>query len=380
MNGEWKRRLAGALGGIFGTLAAGVASADLDGLEGIRLPEGFRIALYAADVPNARQMALGADGVLYVGSRGTGMVYAVVDADGDHRADQVRIVARGLNLPTGVAWRDGSLFVAEVHRILRYDEIGNRLDNPPAPVVVTDRLPKDRHHGWKFIDFGPDGKLYVPVGAPCNVCLKDPPYATILRMNPDGSGSEVYASGIRNSVGFDWHPQTGDLWFTDNGRDMLGDDEPPCELNRATGPGQHFGFPFMHGANTPDPEFGSRSPGHALVPPVVELGPHVAPLGIIFYTGSQFPAEYRDSILVAEHGSWNRSRKIGYRVTRVALGAAGKPASHEAFAEGWLKDEEVSGRPVDLAQLPDGSVLLSDDEAGAIYRISYEPPRARDGG
>jgi glucose/arabinose dehydrogenase len=357
-----------------GLLALRAAAAAPPDLADIRLPAGFTIAVYASDVPNARQMARGADGIVYVGSRGTGMVYAVVDADGDHRAEQVRIVASGLELPTGVAYRDGSLYVAEIHRVLRYDDIDERLDVPPTPVVVTDRLPRDRHHGWKFIDFGPDGKLYVPVGAPCNVCLMEPPYASILRMNADGTGSEVYARGVRNSVGFDWHPVTGEMWFTDNGRDMLGDDRPACELNRVTEPGQHFGFPFVHATDILDPEFGARRAAERLVPPVVELGPHVAPLGLLFYDGAQFPAEYRHSLLIAEHGSWNRSRKSGYRVVRVALDANGAPLAHTPFATGWLRNEAVSGRPVDLEQLPDGSVLLSDDEAGTIYRISYATP------
>jgi glucose/arabinose dehydrogenase len=362
--------LAAALALVAG-FAMGSARAAPPDLRDISLPDGFRIDIYARDVANARQMALGDDGVLYVGSRGAGMVYAVVDADGDFRAETVRIIARGLNLPTGVAYRDGDLYVAEVQRVLRFDDIGNHLDSPPQPVVVTDQLPADRHHGWKFIGFGPDGRLYVPVGAPCNVCLKDPPYASILRMNADGSGLETYARGIRNSVGFDWHPATGELWFTDNGRDMLGDDVPACELNRATGPGQHFGFPYMHGANTPDPEFGKMAPPAPLVPPVVELGPHVAPLGMLFYTGNQFPAAYRNAVLIAEHGSWNRSEKIGYRLAKVVLDDAGAVVSHEPFASGWLQGDSVTGRPVDLEQLPDGSVLLSDDEAGVIYRISH---------
>jgi len=365
-----RQGLAAALALVAG-LALTSARAGPPDLRDITLPEGFRIDVYAQDVANARQMALGDDGVLYVGSRGAGMVYAVIDTDGDFRAETVRIIARGLNLPTGVAYRDGDLYVAEVQRVLRFDDIGNHLDAPPQPVVITDQLPADRHHGWKFIEFGPDGRLYVPVGAPCNVCLKDPPYASILRMNADGSGLETFARGIRNTVGFDWHPVTGDLWFTDNGRDMLGDDIPACELNRATRSGQHFGFPYVHGANTPDPEFGKAKPPAPLVPPVAELGPHVAPLGMLFYTGTQFPAEYRNAVLIAEHGSWNRSRKIGYRVTKVILDDAGAVTSQEPFASGWLQGERVSGRPVDLEQLPDGSVLLSDDEAGVIYRISH---------
>ena len=275
-------------------------------------------------------------------------------------------------MPNGVAFLDGDLYVAENHRIIRFDDIESSLDSIPEPDVVIDSLLRERHHGWRYIDFGPDGKLYIALGAPCNVCER-PGSANISRMNPDGSEQEIYAEGVRNSVGFTWHPDTGELWFTDNGRDMLGDDIPPGELNRAPIGGMHFGFPYCHGSDVADPEFGSRRNCSEFEAPAQELGPHVAPLGVIFYTGDMFPAEYRNQALIAEHGSWNRSRKIGYRVSLVRM-EDGSPAAYEVFADGWLQNEEVSGRPVDLLQLADGSVLLSDDQNGRIYRISYSRP------
>jgi glucose/arabinose dehydrogenase len=270
--------------------------------------------------------------------------------------------------------RDGALYVAEVNRILRFDDIEKHLATPasaaPRPVVVTDRFPRESHHGWKFIRFGPDGWLYVPVGAPCNICEPDPArYALISRIRPDGSGYEIFARGIRNSVGFDWDPRTRELWFTDNGRDYLGDDLPSDELNHAPRAGMHFGYPYCHQGDTADPEFGKRGCSE-FAPPAVKLGPHVAALGMRFYTGESFPAEYRNNIFVAEHGSWNRSRKIGYRIARVVV-EGGRAVRHEVFAEGWLRGESAWGRPVDLEVLPDGSLLVSDDSAGVIYRIAY---------
>jgi glucose/arabinose dehydrogenase len=335
----------------------------------IRLPPGFEISVFAADVPNARSLAHGKGPVVFVGTRSGGTVYAVRYSG--IRATQVLTIASGLNMPNGVAVRDGALYVAEVSRILRFEDIESRLDNPPRPVIVSDRLPTDRHHGWKFIRFGPDGWLYVPVGAPCNICEPDPDrYALIARMRPDGSGYEPFSRGVRNSVGFDWHPETKELWFTDNGRDMLGDDLPSDELNRAAKAGEHFGYPYCHQGDTPDPEFGGKHRCNEFVPPVAKLGPHVAALGMRFYTGSQFPPEYRNSIFVAEHGSWNRTERIGYRVARVVV-EGGKAVKQEVFAEGWLDAGRVWGRPVDIEVMPDGSLLVSDDQAGAIYRISY---------
>lgn len=339
-------------------------------LEKISLPRGFQIAIYAR-VPEARSMSLGAKGTLFVGNREGDSVYAVVDRDGDHRADDVLTLAQGLRMPNGVAFREGALYVAEVSRILRFDDIESRLANPPAPAVIRDDLPTEGHHGWKFIGFGPDDKLYVPIGAPCNVCDEsDPRFASITRMNPDGTDFEIYAHGVRNTVGFDWHPETGVLWFTDNGRDWMGDDRPPDELNRAPEPGLHFGFPYCHGDSILDPDFGAGHACDEFVPPEQLLGPHVAAIGMRFYTGEMFPAEYRHQIFIAEHGSWNRSEMIGYRVTLVRL-TQGRASSYDVFAEGWLQGQGRWGRPADVLVMPDGSLLVSDDMAGAIYRISY---------
>ncbi|MGB5296153.1 MAG: sorbosone dehydrogenase family protein [Thermoanaerobaculia bacterium] len=362
------------------TLPACLPAGKMEGvhLDRIELPEGFEISLLTDQVPGARAMTQSPQGVLYVGSRRGGNVYAVVDNDGDHVADRVVTIATNLNAPNGVAWRDGSLYVAEIHRVLRFDGIDERLENPPEPVVVSDDFPSDTHHGWKFIRFGPDGKLYVPVGAPCNVCEKEEPiYASISRMDADGGNHEVYAQGVRNTVGFDWHPETGELWFTDNGRDMLGDDLPPDELNRAPSPGLHFGFPYCHGGDIPDPQFGERRECNETIPPAAKLGPHVAALGMRFYSGESFPDEYRHQIFIAEHGSWNRSTPIGYRITLARLDG-NKVTSYEVFAEGWLQGDDAWGRPVDLHVAPDGSLLVSDDRAGAIYRIDYRGKDASD--
>ena len=340
-------------------------------LHQIKLPQGFRIDVYASGLANARSMALSPNGTLFVGTREDGRLYAVIDRNKDQKADEVVTLASGLDMPNGVAVHDGALYVAEVSRILRYDRIEERLASPGKPAVVTSGLPTEKHHGWKFIAFGPDGYLYVPVGAPCNVCeSKDPRFASILRMKPDGSGVEIYASGVRNSVGFDWHPRTGTLWFTDNGRDMMGDDVPPCELNHATARGQHFGFPYCHGGTIPDPQFGAKRRCDEFVKPVHTLGAHVAPLGMRFYTGQMFPEQYRGQIFIAEHGSWNRSSKVGYRVVLVRLEGT-RVVKEETFAEGWLQGQQEWGRPVDVLVMPDGALLVSDDRAGVIYRISY---------
>jgi len=340
-------------------------------LADIRLPDGFSISLFAR-VEDARSLALGPEGTVFVGNRRGDSVWAVRDEDGDGRGERVLRIAQGLTMPNGVAVHQDDLYVAEVSRVLRFADIEHHLGDPPEPEVVADAFPSETHHGWKHIAFGPDGMLYVPVGAPCNVCLSDDEvFASITRMRPDGSGLEVFAHGVRNTVGFDWHPETGVLWFTDNGRDWMGDDIPPDELNRAPEAGLHFGFPFCHGGDVPDPEFGARRPCDDTVPPVRELGPHVAALGMLFVTSDRFPAAYRGRILIAEHGSWNRSEKIGYRVMMVDSTAEPRP-TYEVFADGWLQGESAWGRPVDLLELPDGSLLVSDDHAGAIYRI--EPP------
>ncbi|MBX3319426.1 MAG: sorbosone dehydrogenase family protein [Nitrospira sp.] len=343
-------------------------------LDTIKLPPGFTIALYTDKVPNARGMALGQDGVLFVGTRDKGDVYAVLDKDGDQRADEVLTIARGLQMPVGVAYRKGSLYVSAVDRILRFDKIDAHLKDVSPPVVVTDGFPKETSHGWKFIAFGPDGKLYVPVGAPCNICEPDPDrYALIGRLNPDGSGYEIVARGVRNSVGFDWDPTTHELWFTENGRDYLGDNQPPDELNHAEKPGLHFGYPYCHGNNLSDPEYGRTRACREFTAPAAELGPHVASLGMRFYTGDMFPKEYRNQIVIAEHGSWNRSEKSGYRITMVSRDGQGH-MRYSVFAEGWLQGQRAWGRPVDVMVMPDGALLVSDDMAGAIYRISYREP------
>lgn len=341
-------------------------------LNSIKLPAGFEITYYAADVDGARSMTLSPSGVLYVGSQ-DGKVYAVVDKDHDKKADEVHTIASGLNQPNGVAYRDGSLYVAEINRIIRFDSIEKDLKNPPKPIVVYDRLPKDTHHGWKFIKFGPDGWLYVPVGAPCNICDsgQDKVYASILRLKPDGSVLEHFAKGIRNTVGFDWHPTTKELWFTDNGRDWLGDDKPGDELNHAPKKDLHFGYPYCHNNDIKDPEFGKDKDCSKYTSPARVLDPHVAALGMRFYNGDMFPKEYKGQIIIAEHGSWNRTSPIGYRLMLVKL-KDGKAVSYEPFAEGWLQGRKAWGRPVDVETMSDGSLLVSDDSKGAIYRITYK--------
>lgn len=343
-------------------------------LSSIQLPEGFEIEIYADQVDNARSMTLGDRGTLFVGSRRAGRVYAIIDEDMDYRADRVITIAGGLNSPNGVAFRDGDLYVAEISRVIKYPDVEENLDDPPSPVVVKDDFPDETHHGWKYIAFGPDGRLYVPVGAPCNNCLSEREiFASITRMDPDGGNFEIFAHGVRNTVGFDWHPETGTLWFTDNGRDWMGDNRPPDELNRAPRPGMDFGYPYCHGSDISDPEFGDRKDCDQFIPPVQELGPHVAALGMIFYTGDMFPEAYRNRILIAEHGSWNRTVPIGYRVTMVDPEDV-QSGSYEVFAGGWLEGSRAWGRPVDILQLPDGSVLVSDDHADVIYRIHYNQP------
>jgi len=362
-------RLIGAALALFASSLAALAG-DLP-LGAIRLRDGFSIEVLAR-VPNARQMALGDGNVVYIGSRSEGKVHAL-QLDGHYRATRTTVVASGLNMPVGVAFRDGNLYVSAVDRILRFDGIGRRVDNPPAPLTIRDDFPDERHHGWKFIAFGPDGRLYVPVGAPCNICKPDPErFAVITSMRPDGSDLRVFARGVRNSVGFDWQPGTGELWFTDNGRDLLGDDLPPDELNRAPQAGLHFGYPYCHGGTLADPEFGRERQCSEFAQPVQNLGAHVATLGMRFYRGRQFPESYRGQIFIAEHGSWNRFRKSGYRVTLVRV-IGNRAVSYEPFATGWLQGESAWGRPADVLELPDGSLLVSDDLAGAIYRITYSP-------
>jgi glucose/arabinose dehydrogenase len=347
-----------------------------EGLRMVKLPPGFEISLFADKVTGSRSMTWSPNGILYVGTftdwgkKPSGRVYALPDRNGDGIADEVRVITEGLDHSNGVAWHKGDLYIAEISRILCLRDIDNQLATPPAPEVIGHPFPKDFHHGWKFIRFSPDGKLYVPVGAPCNTCEPDSLHAGIWRMNADGTGREVFARGIRNSVGFDWHPETGELWFTDNGRDEWGDDRPPEELNRAPRPGLHFGFPYRFGKNIADDTFKTTLTDKDFTPAALEMPAHRAPLGIRFYTGKQFPAEYRNQVFIAHHGSWNRSRPDGYRVSLARL-SGNEVMSYEDFATGWLQGEHYWGRPVDVEILPDGSLLVSDDFAGVIYRIRY---------
>jgi glucose/arabinose dehydrogenase len=334
-------------------------------LDKIKLPPGFEISIYATGLPNARSMALSPNGTLFVGSRDAGNVYAVLP-------DKTIItIAKGLYMPNGVTFHNGSLYVAEVNKVLRYDDIEAHLYDIPKPTIIYAKFPNNLWHGWKYIRFGPDNKLYIPVGMPCNVCEAGAPYGSLWRMNPDGTGLELYAKGIRNTVGFDWDPLTKELWFTDNGRDMMGDDIPPDELNHAPDKGMNFGFPYCHGKNIHEPKYGNKHDCSEFTPPEVELGPHVAALGMRFYTGKMFPPEYQNQIFIAEHGSWNRSTPIGYRITLVKLDKNRKAISYETFAQGWLQGSSSWGRPVDILIMPDGSMLVSDDKADAIYQIKY---------
>lgn len=342
-------------------------------LENLRLPEGFNIEIYANEVKNARSMELLPNGNLVVGTRDEGKVYLLKDIDQDNRIDEVLVLAEKLKMPNGVAFKDGNLYVAEVNRIIKFANIQSAAESNMPFEVVYEGLPSETHHGWKYIAFGPDGKLYIPVGAPCNVCEQEEEiFSTISRINPDGTGFEIVQRGIRNTVGFDWHPVTGELWFTDNGRDWLGDDEPFCELNLAVKDGLHFGFPYCHQGNLPDPDFGAKRPCSDFISPAYPLGPHVAPLGMEFYKGDMFPEEFNGRIFIAEHGSWNRTDKSGYRVMVASL-VGNEVVKYEPFIEGWLDKEldEVSGRPVDVEVMADGSMLVSDDYSDIIYRVTY---------
>jgi len=340
-------------------------SADAGPSANISLPPGFVIETYAS-VPHARSLALGTQGTVFVSTRRKS-VYAIVQGAAGR---EVIELLSDLETPNGIAFFDGDLYVAEISRIRRYRDVESHLRNLPAGELLSIQLPSESHHGPRYIGVGPDNKLYVGIGAPCNVCERDG-FGRILRMNLDGSEQQVFATGVRNSVGMAWHPQTGELWFTDNGRDMLGDDLPPDELNHAPVAGLHFGFPYCHGGEILDPELGAAASCADYTPPARKLGAHVAPLGLKFYTGKEFPSQYQGQIFIAEHGSWNRSKRIGYCVRLVRL-RDGEPVSYEIFASGWLQGQAVAGRPVDLLVLDDGSLLVSDDHAGRIYRIRYE--------
>lgn len=347
-------------------------STDLALLE-LNLPEGFEIKVYARGVDGARSMAMGQDGTLFVGTRNENTVYAIQDEDGDNIAENIMILDT-MEMPNGITMRNGDLYVAQVGSLWKYPNIEKQLGGELSKELIYDDYPTEFHHGWKYIAFGPDDKLYVPVGAPCNICDStsvDERFATITRMDPDGSNREIYARGVRNSVGFTWDDK-GEMWFTDNGRDMLGDDIPPCELNHVTEAGQHFGYPFCHGGTVKDPEFGDLRPCSDFVAPAKALGAHVAPLAIKFKSGSMFPSSYDGMAFLAEHGSWNRSKKSGYRIMLVDI-KDGKVVNTEPFIDGWLNDEtqKVTGRPVDLLWMKDGSLLISDDFGDAIYRVTY---------
>jgi glucose/arabinose dehydrogenase len=342
-------------------------------LSSIKLPAGFSIDVFA-EVDNARSLAISPNGTVFVGNRNGDKVYAVKDTDGDFKADKKWVVASGLTMPNGVAFRNGDLYIAEATRIIKFPSIESKLSNPGTPIVINDSYPKQDGHGWKYIAFGPDGKLYVPVGAPCNICEPDNEiYASITRMNPDGSGREIFAKGIRNTVGFTWHPETKQLWFTDNGRDSMGDEIPNCELNTAPQAGMNFGYPYCHEGSIPDPEFGKKHACSEFTPPVQKMGPHVAPLGLKFYTGSMFPQNFKNHLIIARHGSWNRTLKSGHDIVMVKI-QNNQSAGLEPFASGWLDEatQKVWGRPVDILVLDDGSVLVSDDYANVIYRIFYK--------
>jgi glucose/arabinose dehydrogenase len=351
-----------------GTQAA-VQDEDLP-LEKIKLPPGFSISLWAR-VPDVRTLTLGDKGTVFAGSNSAGNVYAITDHNGKRR---VRVIASKLKLPSGVAFHHGSLYVSAVNRILHYGHIEENLDQPPQPQVVIDSYPRETFHGWRFIAFGPDDLLYVSVGAPCDACEADQShYALISRIKPDGTNYEIYAQGVRNSVGFDWHPETKELWFTDIGRDWMSDNMPPDELNHAPHKGMHFGFPYCHASSILDPKFGAKRGCDRSVPPVIELDAHATPLGMRFYTGNMFPLEYKNQIIIAEHGSSNQRTHSGYQLKRVHI-ENNKVIKKEVFADGWLENGNAWGRPVDVLVMPDGALLVSDDQAGAIYRISYSIP------
>lgn len=352
----------------FFSFQVGACAQDLGAL---KLLDGFKISEYAK-VPGARHMALANDGTVFVGTRSEGKVFALTDKNQDYVVDKVVEVASGLTRPNGVAIKDGHLYVAETSRLLRFENILNNLDKPVSKVLTTS-LPDEAHHGARVIEFGPDKNLYISIGAPCNVCEVSPKHGAIFRF---GSNYELIpvALGVRDSLGLDWHPVTGEMWFTDNGRDMLGDNFPPDELNRLTKEKEHFGFPYCNGSRVPDPQFGSQMDCKKTTPPAQNLGPHIAALGMIFHSGKMFGEKYKNTVFIAEHGSWNRSKPLGYRVMTVTLSADGKKAEkYEPFVDGFLRNNgSRMGRPVDVLELRDGSLLVSDDYAGKVYRVVKE--------
>lgn len=342
-------------------------------LESLKLPAGFSISIYADNLPNARTLALSQSGLVYVGTRTEGAVYAIKDTNSDGFANKRYLIAKNLFMPNGVAFQYGHLYVAETNRIIRFSHIEKHLDKPPKAKIIYDKLPSDKHHGWKYLRFGPDNKLYTAVGAPCNICLPEKDiYTSLVRLNSNGSEFEIIARGIRNSVGFDWQPETNKLFFTENGRDYFGDDLPPDELNSWTKKGQHFGYPHCHAGDIPDPEFAGDKKCKQFTAPEWKFKAHMAPLGMRFYTGEQFPNQYKNQLFVALHGSWNRTKPHGYRIAVIKF-KDGKAISEQVFISGWLtKDDEVLGRPTDILQMPDGSLLIADDSLGVIYRVVYD--------
>lgn len=339
-------------------------------LQNFRLPAGFKAEIWATGMPGARAMVRGDSGKIYIGTRGIGRVYEVTD-NGSSRSS--RVVVDKLTQPSGVAYRNGSLTVMAIDKVLRFDGIERNPGVAPVDMTAAFNLPKEQHHNWKYIAYGPDGKLYVPFGAPCNICEPPPEYAQIRRYNPDGSGMEVIARGVRNTQGFNWHPETKEMWFTDHGRDWMGDDGPPDELNRMARTGANFGFPYCHANGITDRDFPKAGACNDVTLPVQTMGPHAAAMGVHFYTGNMFPAEYKNTLFVARKGSWNRTQKFGYDVVTVRTDAQGNNPRIVPFMTGFLDpiNDSFSGRPTYMLQLPDGSLLLSDEQLGAIYRITY---------
>ena len=340
----------------------------------LKVPAGFKVEVWAEDMPGARSMAQGDKGTIFVGTRQMKEVYAVVDRGGKR---EVKTLFKDMDSPNGIVFNKGTLYVAERGRITRYDGIEDRLDNPPQAKVVIDNLDPNKQpgHFWKFMEMGPDGKLYFNIGAPGNIVMPTYREASINRVDPASGVLENVALGVRNSVGFDFHPKTRQLWFTNHGRDWLGDDSPNDTLHRVTRTGMHFGYPFCHQGDTLDPVFGKNRSCKEFSPPTAKLGPHVAPIGMRFYAGKMFPAEYQNNIFIALRGSWNRTVKHGYNVTRVVLDDKGGVAKMEPFLTGFLVDDKADppmwGRPNDVMVMRDGSLLVSDDQNGIIYRVTY---------
>ena len=344
------------------------AAADKLPTAKLKLPPGFNIEVYASGMANARSLREGDKGTVFVGSRLVDKVYAITSKDGKR---SVKVLASGLYRPNGLAFHKGTLYIAELSKISKIENVEDKLDNPPKPTMIYDDLPKDEAHGWKFIGIGPDNKLYVPIGQPGNNVMPSDKHAQIRRMNLDGSGVEVVALGVRNTVGFDWNPATKELYFTDNGRDWLSEDIPEDELNRVKKVGEHFGSPYCYQGNFTDPEFGWGRACSEFTAPVGLMGPHTAALGMRFYTGDMFPKNYKNTIFVARHGSWNKSKKEGGDVVAVTLNKDGTVKSVQPFLTGFIEDNKYIGRPVDVQQMKDGSLLVSDDWNGAVYRITY---------